>query len=189
MEGELSSVAPLGTGLPVARHWGHGERAAVCSDAPRSVAGELHRAGREFAPAAASRSSREARHRQRAGRNRECLAEVFNSCQLGEHQPGGPAPASQAFRPAAKLETLFVFLPGQPAMIWRWQLLQRARDGNTLGSGQASGHPHPPPAPGNGSQRREPTQPRSTEIGAKLCYPEVREDTVLLHGPALTSLS
>lgn len=74
----------------------------------------------------------------------ECLTGHFIAAKLGECQP----PASKTFRPTA--ETLFVFLPEQPAMSPRWQLLWRARNGNMLGTGQSLGHPHPSPALGNG---------------------------------------
>lgn len=78
---------------------------------------------------------------------RECLTGYFIAAKLGECQ----LPASKTFHPTGELETLFVFLPGQPAMSPRWQLLWRARNGNTLGSEQSLGHPHPSPALGNGS--------------------------------------
>lgn len=128
------------------------------------MAGDLHGAGRELSPAAARQSSRGARHPQRAGTEPCALPRYLIAAKLGEGQPGGPAPASKTFHPTGKLETLFVFLPGQPAMSWRCQLLRGAGDGNTLGAEQALGHPHPPPAPGNGSQWWEPTQPGAQKL-------------------------
>lgn len=55
------------------------------------------------------------------------------AAKLGECQPGSPAPASKTFRPAGEMETLFVFLPGLPAMSSRCQLLWRAGMGTHWG--------------------------------------------------------
>lgn len=164
----------LGTGLLVARRWGHGPGAGTGwreEEKPPFPAMHLtpwrgNRTGQaeSFRPPLPGKALGKGDIcKERAG-DASASPRYLIAAKLGEGQPGTPAPASKTFRPAAELETLFVFLPGQPATSLRWQLLRRAGDENRLGSEPAPRHPHPPPALRNGSQWWEPPQPGAPKL-------------------------
>lgn len=70
----------------------------------------------------------------RAGMGPRAWLRHLRAAGLGQRQPAGPAPASKTFHLTGELETLFVFIPGQPVMSTRCQLLWRDWDGNAPGS-------------------------------------------------------